>query len=410
MLRAPGPLGRSRSGRRVTTLGWTTDLDGFVQIDAVPYSQHSLDEIDPSGNGTSLNEETISVRRAFLRAEARRDDYFAELELDGNTVKGPAARIVTSQVGWQLPGAVIDQREPLARVRGGLMLIPFGALVPTNARDRAFLEQPTFLRALFPGEVDGGVNADGAYGLVRWSLSAMNGSPVADAQWHGRDPVSSYDLLGRIGTDIALPHRGRVVAGISALKGTGLHPGTPPTKDSLQWIDENQDGLVQITELMTVPGSPGIPSQQFSRNALDLDATVHWCLRGFGHGMLRFEGAIAKNLDRGVVYADPVARSRDVRELGFVLGLEQDLGPYALAGVRYDRYDADRDAAEAEGVTTVYTHEVFSTLAVMAAARWHTSRLIVEYDRVTNPFGRSDSGAPTTLRADRLAIRGQVEF
>ena len=408
----------------VTTLGWTTDVDTFVQIDAVPYSQHSLDEVDPGGAGAPLNEESVLVRRGFFRIEATRDDYFAELELDGNTVKGPAARIVTSQVGWRLyksgegptrsaaaGGAKVDdEQDPLVRVRGGLLLIPFGAQVPTNARFRDFMEQPTFLRALFPGDDDAGVSADGAYGLVRWSVSAMNGAPVGDAQWQGRDPVSSYDLMGRLGTDIPLPGRGQFVAGVSALTGTGLHPGTPPTKDSIQWIDENMDGLIQITELMDVPGSPGEPSQQFKRDALDLDATWHWCLCALGNGMLQFEGAIAKNLDRGVIYADPIARSRDIRELGFSLALEQELGPWALAGVRYDRYDADRDAAERDGVTTVYTHEVFSTLSVLAAAKWKTSRLSLQYDHVTNPFGRSDSGAPTTLRADRVTLRGQVEF
>ena len=365
-----------------------------------------MNEVDPGGSGTPLNEETIAVRRGFFRVEAHRDDYFAELELDGNTVVGPAARLQTAQVGWLLG----DRKAPLVRVRAGLLMIPFGVQVPINARDRYFMEQPTFLRALFPGDVDAGASANGAYELVRWSIAAMNGAPAGDAQWQGRDPASSFDLLGRLGTDIPLPHRGRFVAGVSAMTGTGLHPGTPPTKDSVQWVDENMDGLIQITELMDVPGSSGEPSQTFSRNALDLDATAHWCLRGLGHGMVQFEGAIAKNLDRGVIYADPIARSRDVRELGFALAVEQDLGAYALAGVRYDRYDADRDAAERDGVTTVYTHEVFSTVSVMAAGRWKSGRLIGQYDHVTNPFGRADNGAPTTQRADRVTLRAQVEF
>ncbi|HEY0252345.1 MAG TPA: hypothetical protein VGC41_12510, partial [Kofleriaceae bacterium] len=117
----------------MTTLGWKTTLDGFVEVDAVPWSQHSLDELDTAGN--LLNEETITLRRAFFRAIAERDAYFAELELDGNTTNGPAARVVTSQVGWHY--------EDYLRVRGGMMLIPFGAHAPTNARDRFFMEQPT---------------------------------------------------------------------------------------------------------------------------------------------------------------------------------------------------------------------------------------------------------------------------
>ncbi len=404
----PAPVTPAASRLVETTLGWTTVLDAFVEVDAVPYSQHSLDEVVPIGTGGLRNEETVMIRHGFVRLEASRDRYFAELELAGDTVAGPAARIQTSQVGWQVPAPEGD--AALVRVRAGLMLIPFGTLVPTNARARYFMEQPTFLRALFPGDVDAGANVDGAYGLVRYSISAMNGAPIGDAQWAGRDPSSSYDLVSRLGTELPLPDRGRFAAGISAVTGHGLHAGTPATKDSLQWVDENQDGLIQVTELVDVPGSPAVPSQAFSRNALDLDATAHWCVRGLGHGELQFEGAIAKNLDRGIVYADPIARSRDVRELGFSLALEQDLGPWALAGVRYDRYDADRDAVEQAGVATVYTHEVFSTLSVMASARFHTARVSGQYDHVTNPFGRGDNGEPITQRADKLTLRAQVEF
>src|SRR5262249_52311281 len=129
-----------------------------------------------------------------------------------------------------------------------------------------------------------------------------------------------------------------------------------------------------------------------------------------GTGVAQFEAAIAKNLDRGLVYGDPIARSRDVRELGWSLGVVQELGPYALAGVRYDYYNADRDANERDGITTVYVHEGFSRLAIMAAARWHSGRAIVEYDHVRNPFGRDDTGMPATQRADRVTIRSQVEF
>ncbi len=211
-------------------------------------------------------------------------------------------------------------------------------------------------------------------------------------------------------TDVELPYRGRLVAGVSGLDGTGLHPGSPATKDTLQWLDENGDGQVESNELMVISGQPAEPSQAFHRDALDIDVALHWCLCVLGNGVLQVEAAIAKNLDRGVIYADPIARSRDVRELGVAIGVVQDLGEYALAGVRYDYYNADRDANERVGVVTVYTHEVFATFAVMAAARWSTARVTAEYDHVTNPFGRDDAGMPATQRADRVTIRGQVEF
>jgi hypothetical protein len=386
-----------------THLGWAVDVDGFIEVDAIAWDQHSQDQLNPA-TGAPLNDESIELRRGFLRFTATKDAYFAELELDGDTVNGPAARVVTSQVGWSLPDSTA------LTVAGGLMLIPFGAEVPLNARYRTFMEQPTFLRALFPGDDDAGVVARGSYGIVRYSLAAMNGAPVGDTQWKGLDPSSSYDFMGRLGTEVELPHHGRVTAGVSALDGNGLHPGTLPTKDQIVWVDQNQDGMVQLTELTVIPGQPGEPSQSFHRDALDVDAAVHWCLRDLGHGVLEFEGAIATNLDRGVVYADPINASRNLRELGYSVDVVQDFGPHAFAGVRYDYYDGDRDAAEPVGISIVQPNEVFSTWGFMAAARWDTARLSIEYDRVRNPLGISDAGLPTTEKADRLTIRGQVEF
>jgi len=339
-----------------------------------------------------------------LRLTATKDAYFAELEFDGNTVAGPVARIITSQVGWTLPDS------QALTVAGGLMLIPFGAEVPRNARYRTFMEQPTFLRALFPGDDDAGVHASGAFGIVRYSLAVMNGAPVADTQWKGLDPSSSYDIMGRLGTELELPHRARFVAGVSALDGSGLHPGQLPTKDQLIWTDTNQDGIVQLSELNVIPGQPGEPSLSFHRDAIDLDAALHWCLRDLGHGVAEFEGAIATNMDRGVIYADPINASRNLRELGFSADVVQDLGPHALAGVRYDYYDGDRDANEVAGITVVQTRQIFQTWGFLAGARWDTARLSIEYDRVRNPLGRADNGLPTTEKADRLTIRGQVEF
>ena len=103
-----------------------------------------------------------------------------------------------------------------------------------------------------------------------------------------------------------------------------------------------------------------------------------------------------------MIEADPIASSRDLREAGFDVGVVQAITPWAQAGIRYDRYNADRDASEREGVTLVQTNEIFSTLALMVAARRGTGRLMVEYDVNRNPYGRADNGTPTTLAADRL--------
>ena len=389
----------------MTRRGWQLDLTGYVQVDSIAWSQASVDELDPS-TGEPLAEERLLIRRGRLRAEARREAMSAAIELDGNTQDGPAARLVAAQVGWTYE----REGQPFVVVSAGLMKIPFGAEVPASERDKAFLEAPAVSRALFPGNYDAGVMVHGRYGVARWSLAVMNGAPVGDAQWRGEDPSSSYDVVGRLGAELAGPQQLRFEAGVSGLSGTGLHPGTPPIKDDIQWIDENQNGRVDPTEIQIVPGGPGEPSQTFSRGALGADVQVHWCVRTLGGGTAFFEAAIASNLDRGLVYADPVATSRDLRQLGFAIGAVQSVGPHVQVGARYDRYDADRDALDRQGLDVVNVHKVFSTLAVMASARWHDARITAEYDRERNPFGRGDDGSPTTRAADRVTVRAQVGF
>lgn len=371
----------------------------------MPYAQASQDQLSPSGD--ILNEETLSIRRGLVRVTGKKDDFRALVEFNGSLYNStPTAVINEASVAWLPSGELLI-------VQAGLIDIPFGVETPTNARYRTFAEQPTFLRAFFPGDRDGGVVAKGGYGLLRWSAAAMNGAPQRDAQWKGRDPTSSYDFMARIGGDLAVPSmwgRPRFMAGVSALSGTGLHPGIPPTKDQLTWVDENMDGIVQPTEIQVIPGSPGEPSQTFRHTALGVDARVRWCLQWAGAGEAFFEGAIATNLDRAVYFADPIANARDVRELGFMIGAVQHLTPDAFVGVRYDRYDADRDASEQLGTQLVGIHRVFSTWAFLGAVQRGTARLLFEYDHTQNPLGRSDNGMPATVQDDRALLRAQVQF
>ena len=389
--------------------GWQIDLTGYIQADLVPWSQDSLDELDPATRAP-LNQERFLIRRGRLHVDAHRDGMFGALELDGNTIDGYVGRILGAQVGW----TYAHDGAPLVTLNAGLFKTPFGAEVPASERDKAFLEPPAFARALFPGNYDGGAMVAGQYGLARWSLALMNGAPAGDAQWHGRDPSGSFEIVGRIGAVIAPRDDDgatRIEAGVSASTGSALSPGTPPTKDELQWIDENGDGQIQVgTEIVVIPGGPGTPSQPFDQQAIGADVAIHWCLCVLGRGTAFAEGVIATNLDRGLVYADPIAATRDLRHLGFAIGVVQSITEHALVGVRYDRYDADRDASERLGLDIVDAEKIFSTLSVMAAGRWHDARFVVQYDHERNPFGRADTGAVTTREADRVTLRAQVGF
>ncbi len=390
----------------ITRRGWQVDFTGYVQVDSIAWSEDSLDEVAPDGE--PLNQERFLIRRGRLHTDFRRDSYFGSFELDGNTIAEANARLLGASAGWLFTPD--KTKPPLVVVSAGLMKIPFGADVPASERDKAFLEQPAISRALFPGNYDAGVMASGAYGAARWAVAAMNGAPVLDVQWRGVDPVASFELVGRVGLALDGPYRSRFEGGVSAVSGKGLHPGAAPTKDDIQWVDRNEDGFVQLGELSVVPGSTGEPSQSYTRDALGLDAQVHWCLCKLGTGTAFFELAVARNLDRGLVFADPIAQSRSLRELGFAVGVVQNIGDHAQVGVRYDRYNGDRDGLEQEGVDVINADPTFSTLSLMAAGHHKDARVLVQYDRERNPFGRDDTGAPVTRSADRVTLRAQVGF
>ncbi len=393
----------------VTERGWALDLTGYIQFDSVLYAQASQNELDPATRAP-LALEHFGVPRASLRVDATRGAFAGELELEGFTTRATlptqtqaaGVRLETLEARWH-------ERE-LVEVVAGLVRIPFGALTPTSPRDRDFLELPTMSRALFPGDLDAGVMARGALGLARWSVAVMNSAPIGDTQWKGADPSSSYDFIARVGGDVPLPHKARVVGGISVLTGTTLSPGVPPTKDQLVWVDENMNGAVEPSEIMVLPGSPGEPSKPYDHKAIGADLTASWCLCAIGVGHAFFEGVLATNLDRGLVYADPIRSSREIRELGFALGVVQQIGDYAEVGVRFDRYDADRDAHMVEGVTNIGNVQRYQTVSVMAAGMWKSVRLMAQYDHARNPFGLSDSGDVVSRQDDRFTLRAQVGF
>ncbi len=388
----------------VTHRGWQVDLTGYVQADSIAWSEDSSDELDP-GTGEPLNQERFLIRRGRLRAETRRDALSGSIEFDGNTVNGAVARILSAQVGY----TVGERGKPLVVLSAGLFKIPFGAGAgPTSATSRSSSRLRSRVRC-FPATTMVVRWRAAATASAQWSVALMNGAP--SAMHNGRERTSARAMTSSVGSarssmPVSVADRGRRLGDHRA----GLHAGTAATKDELQWVDENQDGIVQTTELQIVPGMTATPSQGFERNALGADIAVHWCLCKVGVGTAFAELVAATNLDRGIVYADPIVTDRDLRQLGFAIGIVQSIGEHAQLGVRYDRYDADRDANEREGVVLVGVDKVFSTVSVMATARWNDARVLVQYDHERNPFGRDDAGTPTTRSADKVTVRAQVGF
>ncbi|MEO7033227.1 MAG: hypothetical protein ABI548_05180, partial [Polyangiaceae bacterium] len=185
---------------------------------------------------------------------------------------------------------------------------------------------------------------------------------------------------------------------------------TPTTKDQLVWRDDNGDGIVQATEVQVIAGSSASPSQQYHRFALGVDARV--AIRFAPHAELALRGEVvrASNLDRGLEVADPVAAGHDLHELGWYLGVTQEVSAWGLVGIRYDHYNPDQDASEQQAAQVVPLDRSYSTLAFLGMFRYEQARLSLEYEHNRNSLGRDASGAPTTLKSDALTLRAQLRF
>jgi hypothetical protein len=383
-------------------------LSGYAQTDYLS-NQLSLDEVDPS-TGAPLNQNRFEVRRARVRVAAERSYLAGALEFDGNTVSGPAARIIDAEATAQIPGPR-KFGTPLLGATIGMFKIPFGFEVLQADTSRLFLERSAAEHGLFPGEYDLGARLAGGWEFLRYAVAFMNGEPAGETTgFPGQDPNNAKDLVGRIGLDVKFLDRLRVAGGFSFDSGTGFHKGTPATKPVLVWNDLNGDGVVQSSEITVLPGSPAIPSQDFSRFGLggDLELSCRWPV--IGTTMLYSELYSAKNLDRGLVPADPVSAGRDLREFGWYAALTQQITSYAQVGVRFDYYNPDQDETRIQVATPVALDASYSSWAITAAFTTRYGRLIVEGDLNQNHLGRDVLGNPTNLKSNQIAVRGEVKF
>ncbi len=384
-------------------------LSGFMQADATAWSQLSQDQLDPA-TGNPLNQTRFNIRRARIRAEVDWRWIGGAVEFDGNTNNGYQARIIGAEASFKWkPKSTLAL--PYLQVTVGSFKIPFGFEVQQADTDRLFLERSNMEKAFFSGEYDLGARLFGGWRFLRYSLAVMNGDPIGEKAFPGRDPNQSKDIIGRIGVETKIAHTLALFGDLSGLSGTGFHSGTPATKTTLFWRDSNQDGAVQLNEISVIPAQPSTPSKNFSRWAVGGDARFVVPLPTLGDLMVYAEVTYAANLDRFTLVADPIVLNRDLRELGWYVGFTQELTQWAAAGVRYDRYDPDRDANDLRNGAQVVKDQSYSTLAVAAAARFpRYARLIAEYDHNTNALGRTAAGLPTTLASDAFTLRAEVRF
>jgi hypothetical protein len=382
-------------------------LTGYLQADWIVHNQLSQDQLNPAG--APLNQDQIMIRRARLRASVDRWWVAGLVEFDGNTVNGAQARLIGAEASLKWPP---ERGNPLPLLMAtlGLFKIPFGFEIGQSDRERLFIDRSTAEHGLFPGEYDAGVRLMGGWRFTRYALAVMDGEPIGEKAFALHDPNKSKDVVGRVGIETPITPMVWVAGGFSGLGGKGFHPGTPATKSTVQWNDLDGNGVIGPGEIVAIPGASAVPSQNFTRFGYGGDLRIGVNEPELGSTVLYGELYWAKNLDRGVLPADPVTFGRDYRELGLYVGVTQDLGPHALVGIRYDFYNPDADSVNQVMGATLPTALAYQTVAFAGALRASSGRLIAEFDLNRNHNGRDLLGNPTNLAANAFILRGEVSF
>lgn len=389
-----------------------TTVSGYAQIDYLR-KQISLDEL-ADGSGEPLNEDRFLIRHARLKLQ--RDWRYVGLSSETELFAGGSSvRPVAFEIHARLPDSQ-DSARPRLQLRAGLFPVAFGfENYQQTDSERFFGERSLFVHGLVPGRFDLGAALSGHLWNLEWIAAVYNGEPLESGTFAYEDPNAAKDVVGRARATGELVAGVRAAGAISLLYGHGFSPGTPPTKDSFEWRDLNEDGRVIQSELVPIPGSAGRPSANYERWGLGADVQVWTDLPHLGELFVYGEVALAVNLDRAIAPADPVLLGRDQRGLGFYLAATLELTEHATVGVRVEQYEPNADALELFDGITVITRRRFRTVTAGAAANLHMSstsraRLLLEYDHQQNSLGRDNRGRPAQLDNDTLRLRMEIVF
>ncbi len=390
---------------------WALPPDG-ISVGAYlqsQYESHQDSDDQLAQGGAPLNQDRFLIRRA--RASLLGEWTYAALalEIDANTTSGPQVDLRKAEASLQYRP---DREKPaLVMVTMGQFDTPFGYELVESPRTRWFMERSTLSRAFWPGEPDLGFRLAGALGFFRWSIAPINGDPLGEKTPYAlQDPNAAKDVVFRFGVDVAPRPDTQLAGGISAIRGKGFHPGTDATKATVQWHDQNEDGIVQPYELTPVPGAAATPSQNFDRWAVGADVRMHhrWWL---GVTKVYGELVLGANMDRALYIADPVVSGADQRELGFYVGATQEIGRYGVVGFRFDYYDPNSDAFDQRQGRIIPSSAVIKTYSpLVGLVLPDRARLLFQYDIIRDSLARDTSGVPTDLKNNAWTVRLQVQL
>jgi hypothetical protein len=382
------------------------EVSGYLQTQ-FEFHQDSEDQLRQGG--AVLNQDRFLVRRGRLRISRDWDWASIVFELDGNTTKGPSARIQKGEASLVYGRSKVKGEPAILTLTAGMFDLPFGFEMTESAKVRWFMERSITSRALFPGEPDVGMKLHGGVAFLRYSVAVTNGEPLDERSGFGlQDPNANKDVTVRLGVDTKASELLSVAGGVSYNVGKGFHPGTDATKSTIAAQDSNGDGIPE--SILVNAGSAATPSENFSRWALGADLQLRFKSR-IGMTCLYGEVVAAQNLDRALVIADPTIKDINVREFGGYVGFIQELTRYFVVGIRGDVYDPNADWLDERGGRQLPTSLRVYGLSPMAGfVLPDRARLLFQWDLQDNRFARDDRGVPTRLKNNAVTARLQVNL
>jgi phosphate-selective porin O/P len=413
----PPPVPAEPAPRKVKPLGYEElwpwilppeglSVSGYVQAQ---YETHQDSQDQLNANGTLLNKDRFSIRRARVTLTGEWEYAAIALQLDGNTTNGPQVDLRKAEASLQYRPD--RSRPPMVMATLGLFDAPFGYENVEASHTRYFMEPSTASQAFFPGQADLGVRFAGALGFFRWTLAMQNGEPLGAASpYVGQDPVAGKDVIARFGFDAQPRTNVQVAGGVSGLTGEGFSPGTLASGSSLQWHDINGTGAVEASELVGVPAQSATASQTFNHWAVgaDLRTSVRWWP---GVAKLYGEVILAQNLDRALYVADPILTGLNQQEFGFYVAALQDVTRWGIVGIRYDYYNPNSNVFDKRGGSLIpYSPAIQTVSPLVGLVLPDHARLLLQYDIISNAYARNAVGVPTSLADNVLTLRLQVQL
>lgn len=398
-------IGRVKPGGALS-FPYDIKVSGYIQAQ---FEAHQDSEDQLQQGGTPLNQNRFTLRRGRIRLDRDWQYARATVEFDANTTRGVTVGVRRAEASLLYRGDRGVDEPPLVMLTAGVLDIPFGYELLEPTRQRPFMERSSGGLAIFPTDMDVGARLSGSIDFFHYAVAVMNGEPV-DSTGFSRDPNAAKDVIGRFGADATPVDGFDVGGGVSFATGKGFHAGTDAGKNQLVWRDGDQNGAFSPNEVVLVPGSAATPSKNFDRWALgaDVEASVQTAL---GRSKVYAEGFVAKNYDRGVLPADPVATGVDVREAGAYVGLLQDVTRYGIVGFRGGFYNPNADVSETrQGRLLPFSQTLWSLSPVAGFVLPGTAKLLFQYDFVFDKLARDSRGVPTDAKNNVATLRLQVEL